>query len=772
MATGRQIVEAAIAARSHDDAVAVNKLIASFFGDRYERPVDDVWHNGGLFSQPGEGDLKVIECVTNMQDAVIERYALGQYGGNGGVPFSTPHQAAESLVGNLPYQELAKAATVEFHQSDPAEIRNRLTVTFRDEGCGMTPSDVTDAFMVFGSSRKNECKHLQGAFGMGGKSAFKFAKSVVLVSRRAPELLLAGEADVITVVVVEWMTSGKGTTAYYLVSEPWGRRGDQAAPLSIPASELPSFQPGTYLALVSFQVQGFQRQRLGDDRSFDTVLNTRLFRPVIPVRLANPTRNRFEYLRGLEKRLADNPRADRPQGKDVLPFRLEGKTYHLPMSYWVFSRPREAGGRDKFVARNHAVAFTSNGQIHKHWTPLDFRSRTRLTKLTDRILVVVETDELPIEVRTSIFTPDRSNTVDSDVSLALEQAVAGFISDWPELQEINRDLIREALASGGPARSTKSIADKISRAMKVRGFGAAGAGGHGGGTRPPQVPGNRRVPIDLYPDPTHLEGPASLRLVQGKTRWATFILNAENGFDQRCNISVTCSHPEIRDREITIGELRNGYFRVSIAVPDTAQLGVYELNVVVDNWLRARGGAGAPLSWTTSVDVVDEATSTTTGGAGTGTGNTGVGTGSSVALVWQTPEAMAEWTNSTVGEVMPVAASDLAEKYSEYAELKNLGDTEIPTLFLNSTFRPLKDYYEARLKVTSEEAAGQSKDRFAAGAGVGLLLLDEYRQKLEKQGKELDPKMQAEVAACMARSVLSVLPDFDQISQEAGLDQE
>ncbi|EUA52275.1 hypothetical protein I553_2461 [Mycobacterium xenopi 4042] len=78
--------------------------------------------------------------------------------------------------------------------------------------------------------------------------------------------------------------------------------------MSVPASCYPEFEPGTHLALIGYDTDGLGR-RSGDERSFHTVFNTRLYRPVIPITYKNNiTRSeRTETLDGLERRLRDNP---------------------------------------------------------------------------------------------------------------------------------------------------------------------------------------------------------------------------------------------------------------------------------------------------------------------------------------------------------------------------------------------------------------------------------------------------------------------------------
>ncbi len=186
---------------------------------------------------------------------------------------------------------------------------------------------------------------------MGGKSVYRYAQSVIVVTRKDPALLAAGEPDRVCVAVVERTEHAKTDSLYYLVDRHWDGAGHTANPYSVPAAEYPEFEPGTHLALISLQVEGFHRQRLGDERSFDTVLDTRLFEPVTPVRFRNEiVRERNTYLRGLERRLDDNRRDEWRHGGDTLPFVVDGCTYRLPVKFWV-SRPRVTQGRAASTSR-------------------------------------------------------------------------------------------------------------------------------------------------------------------------------------------------------------------------------------------------------------------------------------------------------------------------------------------------------------------------------------------------------------------------------------
>jgi len=382
----KDIIAAALNATTLDDALRVQRMIAEAIGAEYRRPLGDKPNNGGLIKGAGGSyDHKLIENVTNMQDAVLERYALERSGTLGDVPYITPHEAARELLGRMNYQRQGDLATVTFHESDPPTSRTKkLTVVFRDHGCGMTAGQVPDTIFALGAAHKEGISWLQGAFGLGGATTFRNAAAVVLVTRRAPKMLRQGEPSRIVVAILQWERRHKNDGAFYLVTSPWERAGDEALPYEVPASTHPEFEPGTHLALISYGVEGYHRARQGDEKSFVTVADTRLFNPVLPIRFSDQIHAKTDdrYLRGLSRKLESSTREDRQNGEDLLPFNVDGVTYQLPVRYWFFAKKGEAGERKNFVAHDHAVLLTSNGQVHAHWTPQAFKYRTELTHLS------------------------------------------------------------------------------------------------------------------------------------------------------------------------------------------------------------------------------------------------------------------------------------------------------------------------------------------------------------------------------------------------------
>ena len=782
--TSRTVVQAALDASSVDDAIRLQEMLVENIGHEYFRPVGDKYGNGGLMGAAGSYDEKLIELVTNMQDGVMERLAKLRFGSLKAVPYANPHEAARELTGHLSLNEMAKKVQVLIKDPDSnAKKTKRITVCCRDEGCGMTPGSVPKTIFALGDSPKADVRFLQGAFGAGGAMTYRNAHYVVLVSRRDPALLGGGEQDRICVTIVFWKQLTKVKTAFYLVNRPWEKPGDVSEPWSCPADEFPEFTPGTYLALISYGVEGAHRAHGGDERSFDTILNTRLYRPVMPVYFVNEIARagRGDNIRGLAHRLEQTSH-NLLVGEEALPFHHAGTTYQLPVRYVLFKTPGGPGERRKFVAKDHAVLFTSNGQAHHHWTPRGFRERTRFNKLYDRILVVVETDALPIEVRSNLFTPDRSELVRGDAAIRLEQEMETFLRESAVLQEANTSLIRESYKAGSD-QPTAAIARRISQALPlaIKGFGfgpsgpGAGAGGSGGnGPGSAGGGGGSSRSIELHTDPTKVTGPKIVQAEPGRTRSITYKVDVVDSFyDGRGELRVRCGHPDIDESDISVGRGWGGRVRVMIAVPDTAVLGDYSLEIVLDDWMRAAGGIGHRLAHTTTLRVVEQISSSGTGTGkptSNGQGTGGPTAGGGVALRFTGIAEQEDWGHGTVGAIQDVPAQVLAEMQTDYAELAALGDQLIPTILINQDYTPFKKYLSSRSKELTE--VDRPREQYAVGVGVGILALRSYLDSAAAKGdRGPDDALLNAVYAATASATLAVMPAFDEFARAAGLTQ-
>jgi hypothetical protein len=106
----------------------------------------------------------------------------------------------------------------------------------------------------------------------------------------------------------------------------------------------------------------------------------------------------------------------------------------------------------------------------------------------------------------------------------------------------------------------------------------------------------------------------------------------------------------------------------------------------------------------------------------------------------------------------------------EYKALAVLGETPVPTIYLNEDYAPLRRYVAGRQKdMASEAGPERAKNRYAVGIGVGLVLLDQEAKKLAKAGRPIDEDALLACKRAAAQAALSVLPEFDQLAEEAGV---
>jgi hypothetical protein len=265
-----------------------------------------------------------------------------------------------------------------------------------------------------------------------------------------------------------------------------------------------------------------------------------------------------------------------------------------------------------------------------------------------------------------------------------------------------------------------------------------------------------------------LEGPEHVLAQQGKTKSIRFLVNATSSFFEsgRGEFSIACSHPDIGTDEISIGSLRDGLVRVMVAVPEDAKLGAFDLIAGIYDWERAAGGLGTALEWQTRLQVVDEIHPPEP--SPNGKRSKTVTEGPQVALFWRPGDEIGV-TPASPGKVEPVPASILA-KIPEYAELAPMGDKPVLTIYLNNDYAPFKRYLSARQRDLTSSKVSHAKNRYAVDVGVAMLVLENDRQRRLTRGDTLDEALLEVARDAAAQGALSILPYFDEITKQAGIE--
>jgi len=194
--TTAAIVRAALEARTAAEATHVNDMIALLVGSRHERFIGDTPSNLGPLATPGNYDHKALEPLTNMHDAILERRAHEKFGSDlSVVPFQTPHEAAAGLLGDLTREEQADLARIDIYESDPpAKESKRVTLAYRDQGCGIGNRYVSESIFRIGSRHKEASLWQQGALATAASAGAAMATRIS-PSTRQGDFLAGLERD-------------------------------------------------------------------------------------------------------------------------------------------------------------------------------------------------------------------------------------------------------------------------------------------------------------------------------------------------------------------------------------------------------------------------------------------------------------------------------------------------------------------------------------------------------------------------------------------------
>ena len=84
-----------------------------------------------------------------------------------------------------------------------------------------------------------------------------------------------------------------------------------------------------------------------------------------------------------------------------------------------------------------------------------------------------------------------------------------------------------------------------------------------------------------------------------------------------------------------------------------------------------------------------------------------------------------------------------------------------------------RSYAELRpfMRELTEQGVDRVKERYAVGTGVGLLLLEEELARRQKAGEGIPDEWLHSSRRAVARGVLSMMPAFDEMAREAGLEE-
>jgi hypothetical protein len=522
----KDLIAQALAARTVTDVEALEKEFERAVGGAKVRYLGDRQSNWSGLSSGVDPQTVVFERVTNMWDAILEEAA--QSVAKEKRNWTSPAEAAHALL-QIPMKgpavmesparaKLAPKSLIQLLDSDDS-VR-RPTLAFRDTGIGLAPSEMPRTILAIEGSNKLDKPYLHGVFGKGGSVLCMYSDAAIVITRKQPHLLAEHEQDLVSLAIVRQDDSPDVRLPFFR----YLTRLEDDLPYSIPASEV-DFEPGTYVAHINYQGERLGQQKWEYEESIYAYAETILFRPTLPYQLQDArsgdantrpeNRQKPTTLQGLGQRL-DSTTGDAglldASGISRVPVPGVGE---VGVRWWLFDNPDR---RRRRAAKGYAAVFIRGGQVHHSWSTGRFtqlvEGRRRVAKL---IVVEIDTEGLDQQENYRIFSSFRDVVMKSPQAMALERAVADWLSRDADLEDAETQLTIKALG-GGDGKISAAFRDRLNRAVRaqVPGLGGAGLGMGAGGDRP--KPPKPRPQEELYPEPTTFTGPEAIEVLPGQRK--------------------------------------------------------------------------------------------------------------------------------------------------------------------------------------------------------------------------------------------------------------
>jgi hypothetical protein len=495
------------------------------------RPVGDNEANYGLINIGSDPGHALIERVTNAIDAVIEREALRQQGKKAGTVPASPREAVErwfrvpgGRVANLgdpaKRQQLADNVVVTLLEGNH---KRRPCVMIRDRGVGLTPSLIPTTILSLSGTNKIDKPYLAGAYGQGGSTVLAFSpEGTLFVSRRQPDLLRNGQADVVAVTFARYEeldpAKNKNGRYVYLVTK------NREVP-HIPAALLPDFDPGTCVVHFNLGIDRYSARMTQLTGSLWWLLQNALFDPVLPIWAedARPTvlggkEKERRTIAGNYTRLIDD-RRDRIEHADSVDVHLEhssGSTF-VKVNYWVVRSKGDGGSSqpiDAYVDPYQPIAYTYFGQTHGTDERRFTSERLQLPYLAKFLILQVELDHLLPAARRELLSSTRDRLKRTPFFFEMREKICAALAEDDELIRLN-DVRKEELLSRHSEKDRERMRQRFAELMARLKPGVDATSGGRGEDEGGRAPSGTRSREPLEPLPTR-DQPTFVRIANTK----------------------------------------------------------------------------------------------------------------------------------------------------------------------------------------------------------------------------------------------------------------
>lgn len=575
---------------THDDLTQWIREVDKETGGVSWVPVGGIENNVHTVEVASDPSLALVERPTNSIDALLDLRAIER-----GETARTPHDAAKKWWG-VPMDGLSKmtdkdrrtlADNIRVTMFE-GETTDRPTVVIQDRGMGQHPDDFARTHLSLLASNKKSSTHVMGVYNAGGAASYKFAKSTVVISRRAPSIL-DGRPDEIGATVVKYdpLDPNKFKSGMYVYLT-----AKDKSVLRLDLSEIPELAYGSYIKLIEYLLPKYNQAAHGPKNSLWHLFHAALPDPALPFRVIETRSNRFKSMKGgVERRvisgllhLLNNPgTADYSDNRTIDLGPGDGR---VVLRYFVLNEQTDP---DAYTTSEQALTITLNGQRQITKDRLWLRRQLELFYLYRRLVVLVDGTGLSNAAKRDVFSSTRETGVNSPLTKTILDRVARELLDDENLMVLDEQAKQRTLEA-----ATKTTTERVKKQL------AAQIGAYLKGTLPGVKGGRRKKtrkrskgsgklqPVD---DSLMLEIPTDLEILKdpleiepGTTTPLRVLINAKNDFLPKYGdgLSVVVG-PELKDhvKVLSKGRLLGGRVRITLEASSDAPVMSSSLKVAL-----------------------------------------------------------------------------------------------------------------------------------------------------------------------------------------------
>jgi hypothetical protein len=633
--TAPTVVERLLTARTSGDIEELMGLMTAA-GLAGTREIGDRDNNAGTIEIASNSYSALCERLTNGIDALLELKAsqAGYHAPEDWPQAPTNPRDAARMLFNVP-----KAGFIDMTEKErrglaqnlvfmleESGIKEHPTVIIEDHGVGQRSEEMPDGLLSLNRSNKLRKPWQQGAYGQGGSSTLRFCPYTLFISRKAPDLLQPGEAD-----VVGW------TLAYRDEGDPYKEALAVYRYWVNADNEVPVFDPGllpdpdwqgTRIVHIGYDLTRYSQAYTQLTTGAWGMVQSILFDPVLPflvggrrqidLNAVNKTATADDDMSDLVVSAGDSTRvvlgnrtrleagpktknleiawrgsADRDLSKAY------SKDYgRLRIKYWVVRRPADSTSKSDptaaYVTADAAVTVTLSGQRHETERRSWLKDNLGLPYLAKNLIVQIDIDDLSPPAKRKLFSSSRERMVDGPMKdLLYDETIAALKND-DELRRLEHEMRERAMSKGAEevadrvrnklAKFVNTFLKNKTKTIKVDDTQTVTDG------PPPGPPGGPKTPRST--DDSHLPNAPTaisferdpITVTQGKRMTVWVHVDAKNGYLQRHEDDLTVRFtPDLGGKVLDVGksELLAGKSMWTLQAQPDAPIGEGEIEAVL-----------------------------------------------------------------------------------------------------------------------------------------------------------------------------------------------